>query len=110
VIRWWYWAVVSVGCMVLGAYLAPPAYGDWAALCWLAAGGGWVLFLQGVDAARRRRVALKADQVIKEAQALAEAWKRENECNCGAYGGHPHEPDCVWWNRRDLKEARRRGE
>lgn len=96
---WGWWAVMSVGHMVLGAYVARLTYWDWAALCWFVAGWFWCLFLQAIDAARRRRRAMKADQAMKEAQALGESWKRANVCNCAAPAGYPHEPDCVWWDR-----------
>lgn len=28
------------------------------------------------------------------------------QCNCGATPGHPHEPDCIWWNAVDRRQAR----
>lgn len=99
----WYWAAAAVICAGLGFWTAPTY---WAAACWFVGGMCWESFLQGVRAARR----VRADQAIKEADKMGEAWRRANECNCDARGGHPHEPDCVWWDRRDLKEARKRGE
>lgn len=92
----WYWAAAAVICTGMGFYAA-PSY--WAAACWFLGGMCWESFLQGVRAVRRQRLSIKADKAVKDARALAEAWKRANVCNCDAHGGHPHEPDCVWWNR-----------
>lgn len=41
-----------------------------------------------------------------------EAQKAKKEallvCDCGTIDGRPHEPDCVWWNKQDLRTARER--
>lgn len=30
-------------------------------------------------------------------------------CNCGRTEGHPHEPDCIWWNKIDAERAAQKG-
>lgn len=31
-----------------------------------------------------------------------------SNCTCGRINGHPHEPDCVWWEERDREALDKR--
>lgn len=86
------WPQALVLIVLLVAMLLGPL-SIWTGFCGIVAGvigrSVWITW----DADRRLRKAERA---------------RAAECDCHAPGGYPHEPDCIWWNRGDLKEARAR--
>lgn len=72
--------------------------------------GWWTysgVFMAGMLTERAIRVWVvtwRAERRFREAEECRHA--QLAECNCGSIDGHPHEPDCIWWDRRDLKEQR----
>lgn len=61
----------------------------------------WVcVFAAGVMAQRAFHVwwvMRNAERRLREAEERQQAALAE--CNCGTINGHPHEPDCCWWDR-----------
>lgn len=59
-----------------------------------------VWFMAGMFVERtwhRVRVIRNAERRLREAEARQQL--AASGCTCHARGGHPHDPDCVWWDR-----------
>lgn len=61
--------------------------------CTFAAGMSAERFLRSLFVLYRAHVVMK--------RAIERANAQRSECDCGSINGHPHEPDCVWWSKRN---------
>lgn len=93
----WPYCIAPVVVLLVAAQ-AQSVQPKWAPLAWIVAG----MLIE--RAFHMWRVTWRAERRLREAEerrVLALL-----ECNCGTINGHPHDPDCVWYDRQKEQRAK----